>query len=114
MHFISAISLNVRFSSKLLDMYTFVLLCSSVGSSCKQTYTCKYLDHFSVKVSATDRSMIISIGLLISLVHEVYKKHTSPGNFGYPNKTLDGFRAQQLPPEIFYALGQLVVASEIV
>ena len=28
--------------------------------------------------------------------------------------TLDGFRAQQLPPETFYDLGLPVVASEIV
>jgi len=47
-------------------------------------------------------------------VHEVYKKHASPGNVEYPNRTLDGFRAQQLPPETFYDLGLLVVASEVV
>jgi len=54
------------------------------------------------------------LGLLICLVHEVYKKHASPGNVEYPNRTLDGFRAQQLTPETFYDLGLLVVASEIV
>ena len=47
-------------------------------------------------------------------MHDVYKKHASPGNVEHPNKTLDGFRAQQLPPETFYDLGLLVVASEIV